>query len=104
MGGALEGIKVIEFSQIIAAPFCGMLLSDLGADVIKVEPPGGEPWRIFAQFIPFESKTFMSLNRGKRSLPLDLARPEAQRIAHQLVADADVVIVNYRPDVPKKVG
>ena len=104
MGGALEGIKVVEFSQIIAAPFCGMLLSDLGADVIKVEPPAGEPWRIFAQFIPFESKTFMSLNRGKRSLPLDLSQPEAQRIAQQLAAEADVVIVNYRPDVPKKVG
>ncbi|MBI2760607.1 MAG: CoA transferase [Chloroflexi bacterium] len=103
MGGALEGVKIIEFSQIIAAPFCGMLLTDMGADVIKVEPPEGEAWRVFAQFIPGESKTFMSLNRGKKSLPLDLSRPEAQRIAHELVKDADVVIVNYRPDVPAKV-
>ena len=104
MAGALEGVKVIEFSQIIAAPFCGMLLTDMGADVIKVEPPDGEPWRVFAQFIPGESKTFISLNRGKRSLPLDLSRPEAQRIAQQLAAEADVVILNYRPDVPAKVG
>ena len=104
MGGALEGVKVVEFSQIIAAPFCGMLLSDMGADVIKVEPPEGEPWRVFAQFIPNESKTFMSLNRGKRSLPLDLAQPAAQRIAHQLAERADAVILNFRPDVPAKVG
>jgi formyl-CoA transferase len=104
MAGALEGVRIIEFSQIIAAPFCGMLLSDMGADVIKVEPPEGESWRIFAQFIPYESKTFMSLNRGKKSLPLDLSKPEAREIAHQLVRDADVVIVNYRPDVPAKVG
>lgn len=104
MPGALDGITVIEFSQIIAAPFCGMLLSDMGADVIKVEPPEGEPWRVFAQFIPNESKTFISLNRGKRSLPLDLRRPEAQTIVHQLIRAADVVIVNYRPDVPAKVG
>jgi CoA:oxalate CoA-transferase len=104
MGGALDGVRVVEFSQIIAAPFCGMLLSDMGADVIKVEPPEGEPWRVFAQFIPLESKTFISLNRGKRSLPLDLTRPEGQRIAHELAARADVVIVNYRPDVPAKMG
>jgi CoA:oxalate CoA-transferase len=103
MGGALEGVKVIEFSQIIAAPFCGMLLADMGADVIKVEPPQGEPWRLFAQFIPLESKTFISLNRGKRSLPLDMTRPEAQAIAHRLIKDADVVLLNYRPDVPAKV-
>jgi len=98
--GALEGIRVLEFSQIIAAPFCGMLLSDMGADVIKVEPPDGEPWRLFAQFIPLESKMFISLNRGKRSLPLDINRPEGQRIVHELVREMDVVIVNYRPDVP----
>ena len=104
MGGALEDIRIIEFSQIIAAPFCGMLLSDMGADVIKVEPPEGEAWRVFAQFIPNESKTYMSLNRGKRNLPLDLQQPEAQRIVHQLVQAADVVIVNYRPDVPARVG
>jgi formyl-CoA transferase len=94
MAGALEGVRIIEFSQIIAAPFCGMLLSDMGADVIKIEPPEGESWRIFAQFIPYESKTFMSLNRGKKCLPLDLSKPEAREIAHQLVRDADVVIVN----------
>lgn len=104
MVGALEGVRVVEFSQIIAAPFCGKLLSDMGADVIKVEPPEGEPWRVFAPFIPLESKTFISLNRGKRSLPLDLMRPEGRDIAQRLTAMADVVVVNYRPDVPAKMG
>ncbi len=102
MPGPLAGIKVVEFSQIIAGPFAGMLLADMGADVIKIEPPHGEPWRLNMQFIPLESRTFISLNRGKRSLPLDLTRPEATEVVDRLVADADVVIVNYRPDVSRK--
>jgi formyl-CoA transferase len=104
MPGPLHGIRILEFSEIIAAPFAGMLLSDMGADIIKVEPPEGEPWRLFAQFIPTESRTFMSLNRGKRGLTLDLRKPEATEVVHKLVADMDVVMVNYRPDVPEKLG
>ena len=77
MAGPLAGIKILEFTQIIAGPFGGMLLADMGADVIKVEPLEGEPWRLTLQFIPAESKTYMSLNRGKRSLPLDLTKKEA---------------------------
>ena len=104
MAGPLAGIRVLEFSEIIAGPFAGMLLSDMGAEIIKVEPPEGEPWRLFAQFVPTESRTFISLNRGKRSLTLDLARPEAQEVVRKLVPDMDVVLVNYRPDVPEKLG
>ena len=104
MAGALDGYRVLEFSQIIAAPFCGMLLADMGAEVIKVEPPDGEPWRLFAQFIPLESRTFISLNRGKKSLPLDITSAEGRKIVHALVKDIDVVIVNYRPDVPYRSG
>jgi formyl-CoA transferase len=81
-----------------------MLLADMGADVIKVEPPWGEPWRLNQQFMPLESRTFISLNRGKRSLPLDLTKPEAREIAHKLARQVDVVIVNFRPDVPAKLG
>jgi formyl-CoA transferase len=99
MTGALDGVRVLEFSQVVAAPFCGMLLADMGADVIKIEPPNGEPWRHLGQILPFESKPFMALNRGKRSLPLDLTTPEGQRIMHALTCTADVVITNYRPDV-----
>ena len=104
MPGALDGIKILEFTQIIAGPFGGMLLADMGADVIKIEPLEGEPWRLALQFIPGESKTFMSLNRGKRSLPLDLTRPEASDIIRKMILDIDVVVINARPDVPAKLG
>ena len=104
MGAALEGIKVLEFSEMIAAPFAGMHLGDLGADVIKVEPPEGDPWRRSVEFAPNESRPFLSLNRNKRGLTLDLKRPEAQEVVHRLVPEMDVVIVNYRPDVPKRLG
>ena len=104
MAGALDGIKVLEFSEMIAAPFAGMHLGDMGADVIKVEPPEGDPWRHGLEFAPNESRTFLSLNRNKRGLTLDLKQPEAQEIVHRLVPAMDVVTVNYRPDVPKKLG
>lgn len=102
--GALAGVKVLEFSEMIAAPFAGMNLGDLGADVIKVEPPEGDPWRHSLEFAPNESRTFLSLNRNKRGITLDLKLPEAQAVAHRLVPSMDVVIVNYRPDVPKRLG
>ena len=104
MPGALDGIKILEFTEIIAGPFGGMLLADMGADVIKIEPPWGDPWRYPAPIEPGESKTFMSLNRGKRSLPLDLTKQEGREVVYRLVQDADVVIINYRPDVPYNLG
>ncbi len=104
MAGALDGVRVLEFSEIIAAPTTGMVLADMGADVIKVEPPWGESWRLNLQFVPLESRGFIAVNRGKRSLPLDMTRPEAREIAHALVKQMDVVLVNYRPDVPAKLG
>jgi crotonobetainyl-CoA:carnitine CoA-transferase CaiB-like acyl-CoA transferase len=102
MAGPLAGIRVLEFSQVIAAPFAGQLLAEFGADVIKVEPPEGESWRIQAQFAPGESRSFQALNRGKTSLTLRLDHPESQAIVHRLVPDMDVVLINYRPDVPAK--
>ncbi len=104
MAGPLEGIRVLEFTQIIAGPFGGMMLADMGADVIKVEPVEGEPWRVALEFIPGESKTYMSLNRGKRSLPLDLTKPEAVEIVREMIREIDVVVINARPDVPDKLG
>ena len=104
MPGPLDGIKIVEFTQIIAAPFGGMLLSDMGAEVIKIEPIEGEPWRLHTEFLPKESKTFITLNRGKKSLPLDLQSQEGLEIAQKLVSDADVVIINARPDVPKNLS
>ena len=104
MPGPLDGIKILEFTQIIAGPFGGMLLADMGADVIKIEPLEGEPWRLALQFIPEESKTYMSLNRGKRSLPLDLSAPQGVEIVHKMIPDVDAVVINARPDVPAKLG
>ena len=104
MPGALDGIRILEFTEIIAGPFGGMLLADMGADVIKIEPPWGDPWRHAAPIEPGESKTFMSLNRGKRSLPLDLTKQEGRDVVYRLVPETDVVIINYRPDVPYNLG
>lgn len=102
--GPLAGVKVLEFTQIIAGPFCCMILSDMGADVIKFEPVEGEPWRVFNEIIPKESRTFISLNRGKRSVAVDMRAPEARTAIHNLVKDADVVVINYRPGVAEHMG
>ena len=109
MPGPLEGMRVADFTEIIAGPLAGRILAEMGADVIKIEPPWGEPWRLTQRFTPPdsskpESRTFMTYNRGKRSLPLDLTRPEAQEILSRLVQHIDVVLVNYRPDVAQKLG
>jgi crotonobetainyl-CoA:carnitine CoA-transferase CaiB-like acyl-CoA transferase len=102
--GPLAGIKVLEFSEIIAAPFGGMLLSDMGAQVIKVEPPAGDPWRGFQPLGLREGRGYIALNRGKRGITLDLNTEEGRAIAQELAARSDVVIVNYRPDVSAKLG
>ena len=97
--GPLNGIRVLEFGQIIAAPMACQFLSDLGAEVIKVEPPEGEAWRFNAPFLPKETKSFQELNHGKQSLAIDLATPEGQEAIHRIVATVDVVVINYRPDI-----
>src|SRR5581483_5546291 len=102
--GPLAGVRIVEFSEIIAGPFGGMLLADMGADVIKVEPPTGEPWRGFQPLGLREGRGYISLNRGKRGITLDLNTPEARAVAHELARRADVIIINYRPDVAKKLG
>ena len=104
MSGPLHGVRVLEFTQIIAGPLGGQHLADMGADVIKVEPPQGEPWRATSQFLPGESKPFHVLNRGKRSLTLDLRNPHAQEVIHRLIGTIDVVVINYRPDVAARMG
>ena len=91
--GPLRGIRVLEFSQIVAGPLAGIILSDLGADVVKVEPLEGEARRNSGAVVPNEGKYFQSLNRGKRSLTVDLARPEG-RAKGSLMSDG----LNIRPD------
>ena len=105
MSGPLSGIRIIEFSQIIAAPFAGSMLSDMGAEVIKIEPPTGDPWRYALEIIPGVpgyGRSFFALNRGKKGITLDLKNPKTQIVIRKLVEDSDVMIINSRPDVPKK--
>jgi crotonobetainyl-CoA:carnitine CoA-transferase CaiB-like acyl-CoA transferase len=91
----LEGVRVVEFSQLIAAPFCGLTLLDLGAEVIKVEPRTGDAMRQFPPRLDDgESALFRALNRGKRSVVADLATPSGVALAAKLIANADVVIEN----------
>jgi crotonobetainyl-CoA:carnitine CoA-transferase CaiB-like acyl-CoA transferase len=92
---ALEGVRVVEFSQLIAAPFCGLTLLDLGAEVIKVEPRGGDPLRDFPPLLDDgQSAQFHALNRGKRSVVADLATDDGRAFAARLIASADVVVEN----------
>ena len=102
MAGPLDGIKVFEVSQIVAGPYCGLNLADLGADVVKVEPPGGEGSRASGTFVPGESKGFHTLNRGKRSLVIDLSHPDGQELTHRLIPEFDVFVINSRPGVPER--
>lgn len=102
----LAGLKVIEFSQVIAGPFGGVILSDLGADVIKIEKPnGGDDGRTTGPaYLQGDSLTFLELNRGKKSLALDLKTQEGITVLDRLLADADVFIHNQRPDVVRSLG
>lgn len=98
------GLEVVEFGQFIAVPYCGQLLADGGAHVIKVETLTGDPVRALAPLAPGESRHFVSRNRGKHSLPLDLKHPSAARIIEKLVARADVVLTNLRPGLAAELG
>lgn len=100
----LTGVKVIEFCSVAAGPFCGMLLADMGADVIKVEAPGGDTLRAWPPITNGYSENFASLNRNKHSVVLDLKNPTDQDLARRLVLDAEVVIENNRPGVMKRLG
>ena len=103
MGGALQGIKVLEIASYVTGPFASLLLADLGAEVVKVEQPGhGDPFRGWGENL--YSSNFRSLNRNKKSLTLDIRRDEAREIFLQLAAGADVVIENFRPGTLEKRG
>ncbi|MCY3921480.1 MAG: CoA transferase [Chloroflexi bacterium] len=104
MPGPLDGIKVLELTQIIAGPYCGVALADLGAEVIKLESPAGDASRKIAQFAPGESKAFHGLNRGKRGLVVDLSKPAGQEVTHRLIRDFDVFVTNVRPGVAERIG
>jgi crotonobetainyl-CoA:carnitine CoA-transferase CaiB-like acyl-CoA transferase len=106
MKGPLKGIKVIELAQIMAGPTCGMLLADMGADVIKVEKlPGGDDTRSYTEpSIKGESAAFMMLNRNKRGMAVNLKTTGGLEVVKRLLADADVVTENYRKGTLEKLG
>ena len=100
----LHGVKVIEFCHVAAGPFCGMLLADFGAEVVKVEPPEGDVMRQWPPLSQGFSENFASINRGKQSVMLDLKNPEQRDLARQLVLGADVLIENSRPGAMQRLG
>ncbi len=104
VAGALEGIRVLDCTQIIAGPLASSLLSEMGADVVKVEPLEGEPWRLQAELIPKESRGFLTQNRGKRGIALDFKSARSVPIRDALIRWADVLVTNYRPGVAASLG
>ena len=98
------GLTVIEFGQFVAVPYCAQLLADGGAHVIKIEAHEGDPVRQLAPLIPGETRHFLSRNRGKHCLPLDLRHPQSARIIDALLAKADVALFNLRPGLADSLG
>ena len=101
---ALEGIRVLDVTQVMAGPFCAMQLCDMGADVIKVEPPGGDSTRRMAGASGDDSAGFNAVNRGKRGIVLDLGTARGQNAMRRLLGSADILIENYRPGVMRRFG
>jgi crotonobetainyl-CoA:carnitine CoA-transferase CaiB-like acyl-CoA transferase len=102
--GPLDGVTVLDLCSYLAGPYGCTLLADLGADVIKIEAPQGDMLRQFPSSLDGESRFFLGTNRGKRALALDLKEPEGLAILHRMVVSADVLVENFRPSVPARLG
>lgn len=100
----LAGVKIIDLSAYIAGPYGGTLLADLGAEVIKIEPPDGDNLRKYPSTLAAESRAFLGVNRGKRGVCLNLKQAEGQAILRRMVQQADVLLHNFRPSVPARLG
>ncbi|MFG6585481.1 CaiB/BaiF CoA transferase family protein [Sulfitobacter sp. 1A12779] len=100
----LDGVRVLDFTRVLAGPYCTAMMADLGADVIKVEAAHGDDYRHIGPFKDGESLLFQAINRGKRSIALDLKSPEAIATIKALLAECDVLIENFRPGVMEKLG
>lgn len=106
MAAALEDLRVVEMGQLLAGPFCGQLLADFGADVIKIEPPGvGDPMREWGrEKTDGQSLWWPVVARGKRSVTVNLREAAGQELARRLLSEADVLIENFRPGTIEKWG
>src|SRR5438552_8551875 len=102
--GPLSGVTVLDLCSYLAGPYGCTLLADLGADVVKIESPQGDMLRQFPSSLPGESRVFLGTNRGKRALALDLKQPDGLAILHRMVETADVLVENFRPSVPARLG
>ena len=102
--GPLDGIKVLDFSRVYSGPFCGRALADLGADVVKIEPPGGDTSRFLGARSASMSLYYAQQNAGKRNISLDLNRPEARQLLLRLAETTDVILENFRPGVMDRFG
>ena len=102
--GPLGGIRVLDLSAYIAGPYACSLLADLGAEVIKIEPPHGDTLRQYPSTLPQESRCFLGTNRSKLGIVLDLKKPEGQEVLLRMVDTADVLVHNFRPGVPVRLG
>ena len=102
--GALSGIKVIDLTRVISGPFCTLLLADMGAEVIKIEPPKGDNVRNQGEFVGGYSAYFAQFNRNKKSVILDLYQSEDKEKLKKLLKNADVIVDNFRPGVLAKMG
>jgi len=103
--GPLAGIRVLDFTRVLAGPSASLALADLGAEIIKVEPPGdGDETRTFPPFRAGESHYFVAINRGKKSIVIDLKSEEGVQLARELAGKCDIVIENYRPGVMDRLG
>ena len=100
----LNGLKVLDFSRVLAGPFAGRMLSDLGADVVKVEPPDGDVTRLWGHVVAGLPGYYHQQNAGKRNVCIDLRNAQSKQLVLDLVAEADILIENYRPDVMPRFG
>ncbi|HEY5867040.1 MAG TPA: CoA transferase [Candidatus Tectomicrobia bacterium] len=100
----LQGVRVVDLTRILSGPFCALLLADMGAEVIKVEPPGGDPLRVQGVIVEGLSWYFAAFNRNKRSIVLNLRRTAGKEALRRLIATADVVVDNFRPGVMADLG
>src|ERR1700692_3961606 len=100
----LSGLKVLDFSRVLSGPFAGRMLSDLGADVVKIEPPEGDVTRQWGRVIAGVPGYYHQQNAGKRNISIDLRAEGARELAFELVRRADVLTENYRPDVMGRLG
>src|SRR5437899_3261795 len=101
---ALEGLRVLDVTQVMAGPFCAMILADLGADVVKVEPPAGDSSRQMPGGVAADSPSFNAVNRGKRSLVVNLKTVQGRDVFTRLARATDILIENYRPGVMASLG